>query len=92
MNLPKHVCFEPLLEADVTERSLPAVLAEEWRDATINGLEAAVIVLAVLLWQGTGLWLALGAAAGAIVLGTVLHQAVLVVSVLGLRAWRGHAG
>jgi hypothetical protein len=92
MTLPIHTCFEPLLAPDVTERPLAAVVGSEWRDAVVNGVEAAVLVLAVLLWQGTPLWLVAGATAGAVLLGTLLHQLVLVGAVLGLRAWRGPAG
>lgn len=91
MNSPVHTCFEPLLADDVTERPLSALLAAEWRDAVVNGFEAAVLVLAVLLWQGTPLPLVLAASAGAVVLGAVLHQVVMVVAVLGLRVWRGRA-
>lgn len=88
MNVPVHTCFEPLLADDVTARSLGSVVGSEWRDAAVNGLEAAVLVLAILLWQGTPLWIVAVSAVGAVILGTLLHQLVLVLAVLGLRVWR----
>jgi len=88
MNVPVHTCFDPLLAEDVTDRSLGSLVRTEWRDAFVNGLETAVIVLAVLLWRGTPLWILGAATAGAVVVGTLLHQVVLVVAVLGLRFWR----
>lgn len=33
-----------------------SLVESEWRDAAVNGLEPAVLVLAILLWQGTPLW------------------------------------
>lgn len=84
-----HTCFDPLLDGEATERPLGAMIDEEWTDAAINGLEAAVLTVAVLLWQGTPLLLVGMAALGAILLGALLHQVVLIVGVFLLRAWDG---
>jgi hypothetical protein len=86
------MCFDRLRDEETVEASLPAVLAAEWRCALRNGAMAAAIVVAVLLVDGTAVGLVLGSAAGAIVLGTVLHQIVLLTGwgVLRARArWRG---
>lgn len=88
MEPPLYTCFEPLLDDEVTERDLLVVLREEWQDAVVNGVVAALFVLVVLAWQGTPGWLIVFGMAGAVLLGTALHQAVLVASVVGLRAWR----
>lgn len=84
-----HTCFDPLLDGEATERSLGALIDEEWTDAAINGLEAALLTVVVLLWQGTPLLLVGLAALGAIVLGALLHQLVLIAGVYVLRAWAG---
>jgi len=85
------VCFDRLTDEETGELSLSTVLAAEWRCALRNGAMAGAIVVAVLLFEGAPAWLTAGSAAGAVVLGALLHQAVLLVgwSVLRTRArWR----
>jgi len=85
------MCFDRLTDEETVETSLRALLAAEWRCALRNGAMAAVMVVAVLLVQGTPAWLVLGSAAGALALGTLVHQTVLSAgwSVLRARArWR----
>jgi len=85
------MCYEALVEGD-TERPLAALLRGELWPAVRNGLGAAALVVAVALVAPTtpGAWTVAGAASGALVLGTVLHQAVLAVGVAALR-WRANA-
>jgi hypothetical protein len=85
MVFPIHSCFDPLFEDNVTDRSLESLLRVESRDAIVNGLEAAVIVLAVLLWEGVAPWIIAISVVGAIAFGTLLHQIVLVGGVIVLR-------
>ena len=80
------MCFGRLTDEESLEASLPALLAAEWRCAVRNGALAAAMVVAVLLVEGTPAWLVLGSAAGAVVVGTVLHQVVLLFGVGVLRA------
>jgi len=89
------MCYDRLTDEETVETSLPAVLGAEWRCALRNGALAAAMVLAVLLVQGTAPWLILGSAAGAVALGTLLHQTVMAAGwgVLRARArWRGDSG
>jgi|GEM_PF-1020146 len=81
------MCYESLTDGTATERPLSALLATEIRAAFSNGLAAAAIVVAVLFVRGAGPVATLGAATGAFVLGTLLHQAVLVVAVAAQRVW-----
>ena len=85
------MCFDRLTDEETVETSLPALLAAEWRCALRNGALAGVMVVAVLLVQGTPAWLVLASAAGALALGFVLHQGVLLAGAGVLRArarWR----
>ena len=89
------MCYDRLTDEETVESSLPAVLGAEWRCALRNGAMAAAIVLAVLLVQGAPLWIVAVSAAGAIALGSLLHQAVMAAGwgVLRARArWRGDSG
>lgn len=72
------MCYEVLQDDHVTDRSIPALLRLESRAAVINGLEAAVLVALVLLWQGTTLLLVAASAIAALTLGALLHQLVLI--------------
>jgi len=80
------MCFDRLTDEETFKSSLPALLATEWRCGVRNGALAGVVVAAVLLVQGTPAWLVLGSAAGTLVLGAVLHQAVLLAGADVLRA------
>ena len=75
------MCYEVLQDGSATERRVPELLGLELRDAVVNGVEAAALVTLVLLWQGTPLWLVLASGVGAVVLGTLVHQAVLLAGV-----------
>lgn len=85
------VCYEDLRTDTVLERSLTGLLRAETRDAVVNGVEAAALVVFVLAWQGTPALLVATSALLAVPLGALLHQAVLVVGavVLRRRARRG---
>lgn len=86
------MCYGPLTNGNATEQSIPALLRSEWYPAIRNGVLAAVIVLAVLLLEGTPLWIILATTLGALTLGIVLHQFVLLVGALALRMkahWSG---
>lgn len=87
------MCYEALVDGDATADSVGSVVRAERRDAAVNGLEAAVLLVVVLLWQGVALSVVLAAALAAVALGYVLHQVVLLVGValLRLRASRGGA-
>lgn len=85
------MCFDRLADEETLETSLPALLAAESRCALRNGAMAAAMVLVVLLVQSTPAWVVGVSAVGALVLGTALHQAVLLVGTGVLRArarWR----
>jgi len=71
------MCYDRLTDEETLAASLPAVLGAEWRCALRNGALAGVMVVAVLLVQGTPAWLVLGSAGGAVVLGALLHQTVI---------------
>jgi len=73
------MCFDRLTDEETLERGLSALLAAEWRYALRNGAMAGVIVVAALLFEGAPAWLTVGSAAGAVVLGALLHQAVLLI-------------
>jgi len=86
------MCYDRLTDEETVETSLPAVLGAEWRCALRNGALAAAMVLAVLLVQGAPAWVVVVSAAGAVALGTLLHQGVMAAGwgVLRARArWRG---
>jgi len=86
------MCYKALVEGE-TERPLAALVRGELWPAVRNGLGAAalVVVVALLAPATPGAWPVAGAAASALVLGTALHQAVLVVGALALR-WRANRG
>lgn len=80
------MCYEDLRAAEVGDRSMRALLRAERADAVVNGLEAAALVSLLLLWHGVSPDLLAASALAAVPLGAVIHQAVLVVGVLVLRA------
>jgi len=80
------MCFDRLTDEETATASVGELLAAEWWCALRNGVMAAAIVLGVLLVAGTPAWIVLVSAAGAVVLGTVLHQAVLLAGAGVLRA------
>ncbi len=85
------MCFDRLADEETLEASLPALLAAEWHCAVRNGAMAAGMVLVVLLVQGAPVWVVGVSVAGAVALGTALHQAVLLAGAGLLRArarWR----
>ncbi|MFT4921959.1 MAG: hypothetical protein ACI8XM_001167 [Haloarculaceae archaeon] len=84
------MCFEALIDGDANEKSLRTLIREEVGSALTDATVAALTVVVVLLGSGTGPLLTVGAALGAVVLGVVLHQAVLVVGVALVR-WRADA-
>jgi len=92
------MCYDRLTDDDTVDASVTELLATEWDSALQNGALAAAMVLVVLLTQGTDVAVVAVSAAGALVLGTALHQAVLLVGAGVLRArarWgrsRGHSG
>jgi Mg/Co/Ni transporter MgtE len=79
------MCFAALLNGDATRRSLREILRAELTRSVANGTVAAAIVIAVLALDGTGLALTTGLALAAVVLGTMLHQTVLLSGVLLVR-------
>lgn len=86
------MCYDRLVNDDeVTETSAGELVRTESLCALRNGAMAGVIVLAVLLFEGAPLGLLLGSVAGAIALGWLLHQALLLAGAGVLRVssrWR----
>jgi hypothetical protein len=81
------MCYESLLNGDATERPLSALRREERPKALLNGAAAGLVVAAVLLAGGTGVALTAAIATLAVAFGAVVHQVVLVVAVLSVRAY-----
>ncbi|MFB6178082.1 MAG: hypothetical protein ABEI99_13275 [Halobaculum sp.] len=81
------MCYESLLNGDATEQPVRSLLSGERRYAIRSGVAAATVTLLALLSGGTGLGLTLASVIGALLLGTALHQAVLLVGVGLLRVW-----
>lgn len=71
------MCYERLVEDDVVETGMRELLWSEWYCAVRNGTLAGLMVLAVLLFEGAPAWLVVASVGGAVALGTVLHQLVL---------------
>lgn len=78
------MCYDPLVEGDA-DQPVTAMLRAELAAAVRNGAVAGVVVLAVLLVDGAPAWVVAASVAGALVLGTVLHQALLVAGALVVR-------
>lgn len=81
------MCYGALLNGDATDQPLTTLRREERPKALLNGLAAGLIVVAVLLANGASATLAAGATAGAVGLGAVFHQVLLVAAVLTVRAY-----
>ncbi|WP_276271642.1 hypothetical protein [Haloarcula litorea] len=79
------MCYDRLVNGDVTEQRVPSLLRAELFCAVRNGALAGVIVLVVLLVRGVPAWLVAGSVLGAVALGTVLHQTVLLTGTAVLR-------
>ena len=81
------MCYDRLVNDDeVAETSAAELFRSELFCALRNGSLAGVMVLAVLLFEGTPAWVLLLSVAGAVVLGTLLHQSVLLAGAGVLRA------
>ncbi|WP_018258272.1 hypothetical protein [Halomicrobium katesii] len=79
------MCFAALLNGDATDRSVVEIVRGELPRSLGNGTVAAVLVVAVSVLEGASLALTAGLAFGAVALGTVLHQGVLLGGVALLR-------
>ena len=80
------MCFDRLSDEETATAPVAELLAAEWRCALRNGALSAAMVLGVLLVAGTPAWVVVASAAGAVVLGTALHQLVLLAGAGVLRA------
>lgn len=79
------MCFAALLNGDATDRSIREIVRDESPRSLGNGTVAALLVIGVSVIEGASLTLTVGLALGAVALGTVLHQSVLLGGVLLLR-------
>jgi hypothetical protein len=86
------MCYDRLVnDDDVTETGAVELVRTESVCALRNGVLAGVIVLAVLLFEGAPPWLLAASVGGAVGLGWVLHQSLLLAGAGVLRArarWR----
>jgi hypothetical protein len=78
------MCFQSLIDDEEASKPLGTLIRQELPYAVREGLVAAAIVLAVLLVGQTPAWIIGVSMVGAVVLGVVLHQFVLVAG-LGVR-------
>ena len=87
------MCYDRLVnDDDVTEMGAVALFRSELVCALRNGALAGVMVLAVLLYRGAPPLLLAGSVLGAVALGTLLHQSLLLAGAGVLRVrerWRG---
>jgi cation transporter-like permease len=81
------MCYESLLDADGNRRSVITHLKGEMASALTNGLVTAALVGVVLATRGVAQSLVLTMALAGLILGALLHQAVLVAGV-GIRRVR----
>lgn len=80
------MCYGRLVNDDeVAETSAVTLLRTESFCALRNGVTAGVIVLAVLLFEGAPPFVVLASVAGAVALGTALHQTLRLVGAGRLR-------
>lgn len=79
------MCFAALLNGDATDRPLREIVRGELPRSLGNGTVAALLVVLASMLDGASLALTLGLALGAVALGTVLHQSVLLGGVALLR-------
>jgi len=86
------MCYDRLVnDEEVTETGAVELVRTESLCALRNGALAGAIVLAVLLFEGAPLGLLAASVAGAVALGWLLHQTLLLAGVRVLRArtrWR----
>jgi hypothetical protein len=86
------MCYDRLVNDDeVAETSAVELVRTESVCALRNGALAGLIVLAVLLFEGAPLGILAASVAGAVALGWLLHQALLLAGAGVLRArarWR----
>lgn len=83
------MCYDRLVNDDeVTETGAVELVRTESVCALRNGALAGVMVLAVLLFEGATLWLLAASVVGAVALGWLLHQSLLLAGagVLRVRA------
>jgi len=80
------MCYDRLVDEDAATASVRDLLRSEWYCALRNGALAGVMVLAVLLFQGAPAWVVAVSVAGAVALGTAIHQLVLLAGAGVLRA------
>lgn len=81
------MCYESLLNGDATERSVGSLLHRERWYAVRSGVAAAAVTMLALVSAGTAAGLTAASTIGALLLGTVLHQTVLLVGIGLLRLW-----
>ncbi|WP_372480683.1 hypothetical protein ACAH01_07000 [Halomicrobium sp. HM KBTZ05] len=79
------MCFAALLNGDATDRSVVEIVRDELPRSLGNGAVAALLVIAVSVLEGASLTVTAGLALGAVALGAVLHQSVLLGGVALLR-------
>ena len=86
------MCYDRLVNDEtVAETGVTALFRSELSCALRNGALAGVMVLAVLLFEGAPLWVTAASVVGAVALGTLFHQCILLAGagVLRVRArWR----
>lgn len=81
------MCYDRLVNDErVTEMGAVALFRSELVCALRNGTLAGVMVLAVLLFRGAPPVLVAGSVLGAVALGTLLHQSILLAGAGVLRA------
>jgi cystathionine beta-lyase/cystathionine gamma-synthase len=86
------MCYQSLLNGDATERSLPTLLRGERWFALRSGIAAAAVTVLALFSEGFGLDVTVALGVGALVLGFLLHQAVLIGGACALRLWERRVG
>lgn len=80
------MCYDRLLnDEEVVSTGAVELFRTELLCALRNGALAGVMVLAVLLFRGAPAWLIVASVLGAVALGTLLHQSVLLVGAGVLR-------
>jgi len=79
------MCFAALLNGDAVDRPLREIVRGELPRSLANGTVAAALVVLASVLEGASVALTLGLALGAVALGTVLHQSVLLGGVALLR-------
>jgi len=78
------MCFQSLTDEEEADESVGTLIRREFPYAVRQGLLAAAIVLVVLVVSQTPAWIIGVSVAGAVLLGVVLHEFVLIAG-LGVR-------